>query len=1316
MHVLCPSARTVFRRLASVAIIIAALAGPRTLAARWDHPDIGLPVLRVFDARETGISYNYRCTLRAANGRLYLGHDGLLEFDGETWRPMPIPSDAAVRALGEDETGRIWVGGENVLGYLSPSAVGPATFTSIVPLLPVEHRREIGSVSSVFALPGGVAVAVTDTRVFCIRPNGVQAWVLPAQRRLSAWRDAAGGVYIVQPGTGTLLVGPADLGPADFPEPYASAGVEWAVRLEGGIRLFGTADRLIRQHAERLEPLANRAAAILRDDRVTAAAPLAGGFAALGTLRHGVLILDAEGNLVSTIDRAAGLPDNRVVHLAASPDHGVSVTTPEAVAWFCDEPQATVFDQRQGLQPGPVPAIARTGSGLVLANGKRILLLEPPSQPRTRPHCRVLAELPDNVTGLRPFRSGLITASTNALSALDPASGTVELLRQGDIPAHSSWSGQSDGLAWIERSGFFRGALANGTLRALSAPLEVDTDASSLIEGEDGAHWFSTLHSGVFRVAPADPAKSGRPVVRNYRNNLRRSGVAPPQLFRVGRHVAITTVGGIALHTATGDRFVTYPGITDARIHAISAPEADGTVWLALSQRDRFPFQVRIARLRPDGETLSCELVRLPPLPLEVAPTALLAEPGPVEPARTFWIGLPGQLLRIDSPGTPTTNPPFTPEIAATELLADGRGLRPIRPELPRVEFENAGIRFDLNLPGGRLGQRVHLEARLVDFDPDWVPLGEIPSRVFRGLRDRAYRFEARTIDALGRPSPAAVIEFSVLAPWWRSPAAYAAYALGLVLLSGLVFFTRSRLDRRHRRELEALVSQRTHELAAANAAKSEFLAHINHEIRNPLNGVIGLSGMLAQQHQDDHSRQLARSLRACASYLGSVVDNVLDLARIEAGRIELAPQSFEPRNLVADVAEMFRLQVEETGGRISWSVDPELPQSLFGDSHRIRQVLVNFTANAARYARGGDVRLSVRRRSESDQHVIVVFTVADTGPGISPTEQSRIFEKFTRGQSAGETTATRGHGVGLALVRNLAELLGGEADVDSQLGFGAKFRLTIPLRFTPTAAAPAMMVPLRAIPALRVLVIDDQGFNRLVLRDQLERLGCRVEESADGHSAYLLLQARAHHIAFVDLDLPGLDGLNLIKRVRADAGGQPVFLVATTASATRGIEELVLAAGADAFLPKPISLPLLVTLLETCATRNRDLPDTAAAPFARPEPPSTPAGGLFADLPLSAEIMRDLLAALDVEVSALATSWRLAEAPAARRHAHRIASLGILARDETLIAAARHAEDALQTGRPVASQLVDALQGAARARIKLLADEVAAARRDHRN
>lgn len=1313
--------RKPLRALSLAAVVALAAPGP-AWCARWDESGIGVPLLHTYTARDTGTLAAYRCALRARNGFLYVGHDGLLEFDGETWRPMPLPDGAAVRTIAEDENGGIVVGGENLLGVLTRSPDTAPQFTSLLPRIPPEHRRDLGSVSAVFALPKGQIVAVTENRVYSLRPAGAQVWSLPAPRRLSAWRDDDGNVFIVQPGTATLRVTDSGLESGDFPEPYASVGVEWAVRAPDGSRLLGAGHRLLRQQDGQITPVAGSAAERLREDRITSAIRLPGGFAALGSLRHGILIVDSTGQQVAALDHTGDLPDNRVLHLSASPDYGICATTPEALVVFCDELRATAFDSRHGLTAKRISAFARTNVGLFLANDKRILRLNGDRPENQAGFWQPWSEMSDTVSSLLTVDDQLLGATGSALGLHGPTEGAPLILRTGDLGIQCPWRGAPGGLSWIEGTHFFRGNIVGGKLQLANPPIEIDTDACSLLEDVDGAHWIGTTHSGVTRIAPSELIQAGKPTLRNYRSNLRSSGSITPRLFRVGSHVMITTETGLALHTEAGDRFQPYPAITGARVHAISETEPDGTVWLALSQRERFPFQIRIARLRPTDTGVACELVRLPALALEEPPSALFAEPGNSADERVFWLGLSGRVLRIESPGTLADNPPPSPRISALTIFDDVRGTHPLSRQQARVDFDNAGVRFDVSVPDGRLGQRVHLEARLVDFDPDWVPLGEIPSRVFRGLRDRAYRFEARSIDALGRPSATAVLEFSVQPPWWRSAPAYIAYALGLVVFSGLVFLTRLRLARTHRRELEALVAERTRQLAEANAAKSEFLAHVNHEIRNPLNGVIGLSAMLANQHQDEASRQLARSLKACAGYLGSVVDNVLDLARIESGRIEISAQRFDPRLLVEDIAEMFRLQVEEVGGRISWSVDPDLPSALFGDVHRIRQVLVNFTANAARYARGGDVRISARRRSQAQNRITVVFTVADTGPGIAPSEQNRIFEKFARGQSAGDADTPRGYGVGLALVRDLAELLGGEADVDSQLGLGAKFRLTIPLEIAATeppktkitsgsAAAPA---------ALRVLVIDDQAFNRLVLRDHLERLGCKVEESADGPSAHLLLQARAHHMAFVDLDLPGLDGLALIRHVRHEGADRPVFLVATTASATRGIEELVLAAGADAFLPKPISLPHLAGLLEACAARLERRPTTPA----RPAEPSAPAisadavanAGLFANLPLTADLLRSLHSELDVETQALTASWRQADAPAARRHAHRIASLGILARDEKLLQAARQAEESIQHSPAEASRSVDALQLAARARIQLLGSTVAITGKDGHN
>ena len=1293
-------------------------------AARWDYPELGVPLLLTYTARETGSLATNRCALTTRNGRLLLGQDGLLSFDGETWQSLPIPAGHPVRCLTEDDTGRIWVAGDDLLGYLTFQADGGPQFHSVLDRLPPEHRA-IGGVSAVFALPQNSVVAVTENRVIRLQANRVQVWPLPAARRLTAWRDSDGSIFIAQPETATLRLGEEGPEPADFPQPFARAGIEWRVRFPDGRSLYSAGGQLIGDSANRWALVEGTAAATLNQDRAISAVALPGGFAAIATQRHGILIVNSSGQPVATLDQSSGLPSNRIVHLATDAESCLTITTPEGVSVLCGGLLASFFDNRHGLQHNRIQSIARGPAGLFAStDGSTYRLSARPGESSVAnewiPQAGPLADLKQ----LLPHSGRLLGIGAAGLSVVDDNQHTGALMLSGDIAAVSPWNGVRNGLAWVNGTRFFRGAIVDGILQPSAPAVELDAETCNLVEDTAGAHWLSTRQSGVLRVAPAEVIATGKPALRSYRNDLRLSRGDPALVFRVGNRIMATVDGGLALYTEEGDRFVPYPGIVNASIHAISPTEPDGTVWLAVSQRDRYPFQVRIARLQPEARGVACELVQLPAMPLASGPTALFAEPGTAAGARVFWLGLPGRIVRIETTGTLAANPPVTPVLAAITVIdrdreGQGRGLHE-----PRIAFDNIGIRFDVSVPEGRLGQRVQLECRLPEIDPTWVPLGEIPSRVFRGLRDRTYHFEARSIDAIGRPSLVASLEFIVLPPWWRSAPAYTLYALGLVLVSTLVFFTRLKLARAHRRELEALVEQRTRELAAANTAKSDFLAHINHEIRNPLNGVIGLSAMLANRHQDEGSRQLARSLKACAGYLGSVVDNVLDLARIEAGRIEVSTQRFEPRLLIEDIAEMFRMQIEEAGGQLRCTADPELPRLLVGDVHRLRQVLVNYTANASRYARGGDVRLSVRRRAQTGNRVEVVFTVADTGPGIAEEDQARIFEKFARGPTTAQSGAPRGYGVGLALVRDLAELLGGQADVDSTLGHGAKFRLTVPLeiavpenRTLPAAASPKP-------PALRVLVIDDQAFNRLVLRDHLERLGCNVEEAGDGTSAHLLLQARAHHLAFVDLDLPGLDGMALMRRVRQECDRPAVFLVATTAAATRGIEEAVRAAGADAFLPKPIALPRLIALLEECAARQgrRDSKEetqtpTEASPGTAPTAlPAPAAPGLFAEIPLTIELLRQLHAELDVEAQALSECWRQADPPATRRHAHRIASLGILARDDSLLQAARRAEESLQQNRHDAQPAIEELQRSARRRLLLLSDTVSAARKDANN
>ena len=205
-------------RLGQIVVCAALVAGAAggARAARWDEPELGIPLLRCYTARDTGSLAPNRCALLTRGGRLLLGQDGLLSFDGETWQALPVPEGRPVRSLAEDDAGNIWLGGDSLLGVLTFSPEGDAKYSSVLDRLPPEQRN-LGSVSALFVSPQNTVVAVTENQVIRLQSSGTQVWSLPSPRRLVAWRDVDGTIFIAQPDIATLRLGEAGLEPSDLP-------------------------------------------------------------------------------------------------------------------------------------------------------------------------------------------------------------------------------------------------------------------------------------------------------------------------------------------------------------------------------------------------------------------------------------------------------------------------------------------------------------------------------------------------------------------------------------------------------------------------------------------------------------------------------------------------------------------------------------------------------------------------------------------------------------------------------------------------------------------------------------------------------------------------------------------------------------------------------------------------------------------------------------------------------------------------------------------------------------------------------------------
>ena len=380
---------------------------------------------------------------------------------------------------------------------------------------------------------------------------------------------------------------------------------------------------------------------------------------------------------------------------------------------------------------------------------------------------------------------------------------------------------------------------------------------------------------------------------------------------------------------------------------------------------------------------------------------------------------------------------------------------------------------------------------------------------------------------------------------------------------------------------LEEQVRSRTAELVlakeqaeTASRAKTRFLATMSHEIRTPMNAVLGFGQLLCRDTAlTGRSRDWLDKLMRNGYHLLELIDNVLEMSKIEAGRAELTTVDFDLPRLIGDIEAMLRERFEAKGLSFEVVRLGALPPRVRSDAGKLRQILINLLGNAARFTERGAVTLEVEAHP-GPESLRVLFRVVDTGVGIAPRELDRVFEAFQQTES-GQRSQT-GTGLGLTISRDFARLLGGDLRVRSVLGRGTTFELEVPLEVD--AGAEALPPPRRARavgllpgkPAPSVLIVDDERDQRELLRDLLQALGVETAEAEDAETALAMIERRPPHLVFMDVQMPGIDGVEATRRIRALHAGRRLPVVISSASVLREERSRVLGTGANDFIPKP--------------------------------------------------------------------------------------------------------------------------------------------------